>query len=157
MLRILSSFTRISMVLYLIILLIVYAYLPERVGLLFADTGEPVYSFSRDAFFYTFLLLFIILQWIFYLFSKHILASRFNKPPRQILGTWFQGLMLMINIFFILMTLFMGLANNAIDYPYSRIGWLSYVGPWLIILWILLFPVFFLRYRQDNRKVSELA
>lgn len=145
MIRIIRVFTTFSILLFLIILLIVYAFLPDPVGIMFSNSGEKLYTISRNVFFYSLLGSFFLVQLTFYLFRIYVLNNWLKNSEKQNLSVWFRGMFLTVNIFFILMVIFLGLANNAIDYTYKSILNLAFAGPVLLLIWLLLLPVFFIR------------
>ena len=143
MIRIIRVFTTFSILLFLIILLIVYAFLPDRVGIMFSNSGEKLYAISRNVFFYSLLWIFFLVQLTFYLFRIYVLKSWLKNSERLNLSVWFRGMFLTVNIFFILMVAFLGLANNAIDYTYKSIQNLAFAGPVMLLIWLLLLPAFY--------------
>jgi hypothetical protein len=151
MIKILKSFTTLSIIIFLIILLVIYAYLPKSVGIIFSDSGEITWNVTRDSFFYSFLFTFFFLQLIFYLFTQFKLNNVSHTSVNERLTIWFRGAILLINLFFIFTVLFLGLANNAVDYSYSSIKGIGYAGSVLIFIWILAFPVFYYSKGKMNR------
>ncbi len=148
MIKLLRSFTTLSIILFLIALLVVYAFLPGTVGILFSDTGKPVMDIGRNTFFYSSLGIFLIIQLIFYLFNQQVLEKHYTASENRPFNVWFRGIILLINLFFVLMIVFTGMANNAQDYSYSSVTAIAYVGPVLIFLWIFTLPFFYLQYRK---------
>ena len=138
--KFLKFFTNISIVIFLLALLLVYAFLPDPLGILFDKNGSTVYEISKGIFFYTTLFIFVIIQIIFILF-KRVSGKKLNIQGLY-LYTWFQGFHLAVNLFIILMLLFIGFANNAVDYSYGSIQFLVYLGPLIVILWLVMLPVF---------------
>ncbi len=150
MIRILRVFTTFSIIIFLIVLLIVYSFLADPVGIMFSNNGEFIYTISRNVFFYSLVGIFFLVQLIFYLFRTYVLNNWLINPDRQSLDIWFRGMFLIVNIFFILLLIFLGLANNAINYTYQSIVKLAMAGPVLMILWLLLLPVFYFRSIQKR-------
>ncbi len=150
MIKVFSGYTLLSIILFLIALLVVYAFLPGTVGILFYDDGSHLYDISRNSFFYGSLIIFLFIQLLFYLFITAVVNKKFSSSGGAALSVWFRGMVLAINFFLILMIIFTGLANNADDYTYSSILFIAYAGPAIIFIWLLLFPVFFKRYRRTR-------
>lgn len=138
--KFLKFFTTISIIFFLISLLAVYAFLPDPLGILFKENGSVMKVMSKDTFFYSVLFLFTISQIIMILFKKMGVFKMKIKNPYFI--TWFQGFHLAINLFIILMLVFIGLANNAVDYTYGSIQFINYLAPLIVIGWLVLLPVF---------------
>jgi hypothetical protein len=143
MLKLIRVFTTFTIFLFLITLLTVYAFSPEMVGILYTTEGEVMYEMSRNMFFYSAIILFMIFQLIFYLFKVNVIRHRFQGKKGNKLGIWFRGMFLGVNIFFILMIIFAGLASNAVDYSFSSILYIALIGPVLLLVWILIFPLFY--------------
>jgi len=145
MFKIISVFFSASIVLFLAVLMIVYAFMPESAGILFNDKGDRIQEISRDTFFYATLIGFVLFQLLFYLFIVNVLNKKFNTSKKINMSIWFKGMFLAINFFFILMLIFIGLANNAIDYTFTSIEYISFLGPGLIVVWLLIFPIFYFK------------
>lgn len=143
MTRIIRVFTTFSIILFVADLLLVYAFLPDPSGIMFTKDGAIIYSVSRNVFFYAFLVVFFLVQLIFYLFRTYVFSNWLENHEKQRLIAWFRGMFLLVNLFFILFVTFLGLANNAVDYTYSSVVNLAIAGPFLIIVWLLLLPVFY--------------
>jgi hypothetical protein len=120
---------------------VVYAFLPDPCGLLFNGKGDAVFEVSKNTLFYTVFFIFVIIQILFMLYDKVISIRKEIKPNLKI-STWLQGMILSINLFIILILIFIGLANNAVDYSFSSIRFLAYVAPLIVIIWLLSLPFF---------------
>ena len=140
--KFLKFFITVSIIVFLVALLIVYAFLPDPIGILFNENGLAIYEMSKDTFFYSVLFLFVISQIILILFKRGVMFKTKLKFSNII--TWFLGFHLSINLFIILMLAFIGLANNAVDYTFSSIQFISYLAPLLVIVWLVMLPVFLL-------------
>ncbi len=136
--KFLKFFTTISIIIFLVALLLVYAFLPDPLGLLFNEDGSAMQEMSKNSFFYYTLFLFVISQIILILFKNGRLFNM--KLNREYLITWFQGFHLSINLFVILMLIFIGLANNAVDYSFSSIQFISYLAPLGVLVWLITLP-----------------
>ena len=145
--KLLKFFTTVSVILFLVAVLLVYAFLPDPSGLLFNKEGLRILSCSKNTIFYSALFIFVVLQVLFILFNKSVLAKS-NTIMMQKIQLWFRGMHLAINLFIILMLIFIGLANNAIDYTFSSIHYLAYLAPSIVILWLLTLSVFLFMYRR---------
>lgn len=140
--KFLKFFTNISIVLFLVVLLLVYAFLPDPLGIIFDKKGATMHEMSKETFFYSTLFIFVIIQVVLILFKK---GSGLKIRIRDAyFNTWLQGFHLSINLFVILMLMFIGLANNAVDYSYGSIQFLVYLAPLIVILWLLVLPVMIL-------------
>lgn len=142
--RILKVFTTFSIVIFVGVLLFVYAFLPDPAGIIFTKNGDIIYAVSRNVLFYLFLVIFFLVQLIFYLFRTYVLNNWLENQDKHQLIFWFRGMFLLVNLFFILFVSFLGLANNAVDYTYSSVVNLAIAGPLLMIVWLLLLPFMYL-------------
>jgi hypothetical protein len=126
--------------------LLVYAFLPDPLGILFDEQGVIVHEISKGTFFYSTLFVFVITQIILILFKKGS-EMQFNiRHPY--LNSWIQGFHLAINLFVLLLLIFIGFANNAVNYTYDSIQFLIYLGPLILIVWALMLPIFMIRKRS---------
>lgn len=149
--KILRVLTTFSIIVFVGVLLIVYAFLPDPTGILFSKSGDIIYSISRNIFFYAFLIIFFLVQLIFYLFRNYVLNNWLENKGKQRLIIWFRGMFLLINLFFILFVSFLGFANNAVDYTYSSVVSLAIAGPLLMLLWLLILPFIFFSSSMKKR------
>lgn len=109
-----------------------YASLPENVLL---SDSIPVISVSRDAFFY-----------LFFTFVALLNASVF-AIPRLYAGnglfiTWFFGLIILLNCFFLVVAGFVSVFNSGENFNYERLGLIIYGSLILIFLWVASHPVY---------------
>ncbi len=137
--KFLKFFTNVSIVIFLVALLLVYAFLPDPLGILFNKNGLTVHEISKDIFFYSTLSIFVVIQVFMFLIKRENLRKLNSQRPY--FNTWFQGFHLTVNLYIITMLIFIGFANNAINYTYDSIHFLVYLGPLIIILWVVIFPV----------------
>lgn len=133
-----------SMLVVLANLLYVYASLPEQVVL--AGEGAEPYNIGREQFFYTAMTVIALANVIVYLFSKKLI-------PREDFRTWLHGLVITLNIFFIIGMSFTSLYNSAERFDFSRIGFIIYSSVGLVVLWALAWPV----YLVVNKIMSKQA
>jgi hypothetical protein len=152
MIKFLRVFTSFSIIVFLIVLLAVYAYLPEPVGIFFSEKGKIINEISRNTFFYLSAGGFILIQLIFYLFKKLVVKNGSFSKGRNGLEAWFRGMFLAVNIFLILMILYFGFANNTMDFSYTSILLFAIAGPVILVIWFLLFPLFYFKTFPDDKK-----
>jgi len=140
MFKVLKFLTNFTILVFLAVVLTVYAFMPQPAGILFDEEGKTIYSVPRDTFFYFSLFAFIAIQLIVFFFIKN-LEKKAEGDVMQRFLIWSQGFNLAINLFFILFLVFIGLANNAVDYSFSSIQFILYAAPLVVILWVMLLPV----------------
>jgi hypothetical protein len=111
----------------------VYASLPEVVIL--QDSGAVV-SISREALFYVVLALLALSNVVVFIISK------LQRQRDREFVSWFYGLIVTLNIFFIIALSFVSLYNSSEKFNYSRIGWIIYGSVGLMIIWAIGWPVY---------------
>jgi len=122
-----------SMLAVLANLLYVYASLPEQVSLI--EEGVETYAIGREQLFYSAMVIIAMANVIVYLFSKSI-------APDENFRTWLHGLVITLNIFFIIGLSFISLYNSAEKFDFSRIGFIIYSSVVLVVIWSLSWPVY---------------
>ncbi len=140
----------VTAILFVIILLYVYAYLPESV--VWNPSGQTtLQTLTRDSFFYLALILFVLTNVACFIFAKMLdlfkgsasLVSK-NRILQESFITWFSGLAVVINLFFIASIVFIGLTNNLDEQQLSYFYFLTFLAPvlfsicliWLVIILI---------------------
>ncbi len=113
--------------------LYVYASLPENVVL---AESENTVSIAREVLFYAVLALLTLVNVIVLVFSR-----LYAKGDSDFLS-WFYGLIITLNFFFIIALSYLSLYNSSEKFDYSRIGWVIYGSVGLMILWALGWPVY---------------
>lgn len=154
LIKILNFSITLSMVFFLITLLIVYIFLENPVSIWFASDDSSTIQITHNEFFYGFLLVFFMLQMIFYIFSRLVIDKKFSSGNALYISMWFRGMAIAINMFFILMIIVTGLVNHSREYPFTKIILPAYTGPALLILWLILFPVFIWKSRQTGQGIT---
>ena len=112
-------------------LLTVYASLPENVSL-FQD-GLQVVSVSLEAFFYLALAVITLTNALVY-----VIKSLFEKEEGM--RAWFHGLIVTLNIFFVITLFFVSAYNTTERFDFQRVGPFIYASVILIVLWALFWP-----------------
>lgn len=142
--RVFGFFITATIVLYLGAILIVYAFMPDPCGLLFDEHGKIYYSLSRNIFFYTSIFAFLLIQILMTAIEKSYFMKSHNDAKFIRIKIWYKGLRLAVNIFLILMLVFIGLANNAVNFSFESIHNIPYFASGIVLIWMLTFPVFLL-------------
>lgn len=125
-------------------LLYIYASLPEQVGLM--EEGLEVISVGREFLFYTALGVIALANVMVYLFSKSL-------TPDEDFRAWIHGLVITLNIFFIIAMSFISLYNSTERFDFSRIGFIIYGSVGLVALWVISWPV----YRIFRKSIAKPA
>ena len=141
-LKLLKAIWFLSMLVTLGALLFVYASLPQEV--LVQDDTEARVAISNELFFYLAMLLIAISNALVFVMAK---VFKTNEELR----TWFYGLVIALNIFFIVGMNFISLYNSAEKFDYDRIALIIYGSLALIILWASAWPVYAI-FKRSNLK-----
>jgi hypothetical protein len=115
------------------IFMYVYAALPDPV-IVFDDGGEM--TLRKEAVFYIFLFLMAIFNMLVYVFRR-----MFPTDEEQPFVSWFVGLVICLNIFFVVSLAFLSLYNSNEKFDYPRIGPIIYGSIGLLIVWTLSWPL----------------
>lgn len=113
-------------------LLYVYADLPENV--IVQQEGIETVLISRDVFFYIVLTLLTVTNVTVYAIGsvyKHDLSFK----------AWFCGLMITLNLFFVVGLFLVNAYNSDERFDFSRIGFVIYGSLGLMVLWAISWPV----------------
>ena len=116
-------------------LMYIYAGLPEEVVIQQEESGNI--SMNKEVLFYAFLATIVLVNVLVYLIGK---VFQRDEDFRA----WFHGLIITINIFFIISFSHLGLSNSAERFDYSRIGFIIYGSVGLIVLWAISWPLYLL-------------
>jgi hypothetical protein len=113
-------------------LLLVYASLPETVVV--QEEGVQQVRLTRDTFFYIALAAITIINAMVYLIKKFYLKD-------ETFRSWFHGLVITINLFFIVALSLVNSFNSGERFDFSRIGFVVYGSMALIVIWAFAWPV----------------
>jgi|GEM_PF-324662 len=133
MLKLFKAVWFLSMLAVMVNLLYVYAGLPEQVSL--SEKDFEIYSVSKETFFYIAMSFITMGNLLVYLFSKRLI-------PNEEFRTWIHGLVITINIFFIVGMSFISLFNSAERFDFERIRFIIYSSVGLVVLWALSWPIY---------------
>jgi hypothetical protein len=116
-------------------LMYVYASLPEEVVIQEESTGQILVN--REILFYLWVAAIVVVNILVYLIGKMF-------PGELSLRAWFHGLIITINMFFVVAFSHLSLYNSGEKFDYARIGVIIYGSIGLIILWAIAWPVYLL-------------
>ncbi len=123
--------------------LYMYASLPETVILVESDN---VVSTSREVLFYVVVALLAIINTVVFILSK------LHGGREEDFLSWFFGLIITLNFFFIIALSYVSLYNSSEKFDYSRIGWVIYGSVGLMILWALGWPIYSVLRNFSNKQ-----
>jgi hypothetical protein len=132
-LKMFKAFWFLSVLIVLANLLYVYAALPENVVIQEESAGRVVAG--REFLFYVITAVLVLVNVMVYIFSK--VFSR-----EENFRAWFHGLIITINIFFVLAMNFVQVYNSSENFDYSRIDFIIYGSVALVVLWAVSWPVY---------------
>lgn len=133
--------------------MLIYAYLDDRVGIASNEWGMPNEFITRETFFYSSLIAFVISNGLLYSLSKMLMLSRRGVTSEKIfalrtdLAAWLLGFAGSLNLFFVFTMAFFGLFNSKENYTIDRFVVLVYAGPLLLAIMFGLL-VYILRKRR---------
>lgn len=122
----------ISMLAVVANMLYVYAGLPEEVVVGEEDLSN--YVIGREILFYSWLAVVGITNVLVYVFGKSI-------EPDETFRTWLTGLIITVNLFFIIGLSFIGLYNSSETFDFNRAGIVLYISMGLMGIWLTSWPV----------------
>ena len=132
-LKIFKAVWFLSMIAVLGNLLYIYAGLPEMVTIEEESSGGT--SVDKETFFYVALLSLTVANSMVYLVSRSI-------PKDLDTRAWFHGLVITLNIFFVVAFSLIGLVNSAERYDFARIGFTIYGSVILFVAWAVSWPLY---------------
>ncbi|HTF21226.1 MAG TPA: hypothetical protein VK658_24285 [Chryseolinea sp.] len=130
-----------SMLATLVILIFNYAGLPETVVV--QEEGPSVFRLSRDAYFYTMTAFIAVANMMVFPIGKV-----FAWQPA--FRSWFYGLVIALNFFFIVSMNFVGLFNSGEKFDYNQIRYIVYFSVGLFLVWTISWPFYLLYRRMAN-------
>jgi len=131
-LKIFKAVWFLSLMAWLALFLYVYASLPEEV--LIREAENKVFL-SREAVFYLFLAAIVLVNGLVFIVSRLF-------TDRENFLSWFCGLIICFNFFFVIVLNFINLVNSGEKFNYDRIGYVIYGSVGLFVVWAVGWPVY---------------
>lgn len=122
-----------SVILFLGTLALVYAYLPIQVQLTEEKNQLVIH---RENFFYFAVVFFLVINLLAVLMTNLLSPWVMLKGGEQAVA-WLAGLGFVINIYLSMLMGFIGVLNNQAHVSTSGFAYLNYIGPVLILVWII--------------------
>lgn len=128
MLKVLNFLKVLSVILFLGVLLLVYAYLPVMIDI---QPDSQDIQVRKETFFYYSIAAFVMINLVLFVFQ------RLTEPKLMGEGikAWMRGLSFIINIYLAMLVGFVGVINNATHINPSGYAYLNYLGPILLVVW----------------------
>lgn len=146
MIKVTKLLYTLSIFVFLAILLYVYAFLPDQIGIFFERDGSASLTIQRADFFYAALGLFVLTNGAILLYRKmnrgHL---NLGKTSFEDMSTaeqvyhWLMGLSFVINVIYIFSIMFVGMYHNSEHFDITNYVALIYIGPILLAGWIFWF------------------
>lgn len=114
---------------------LLYDYAAWQEELIVQDEADNQVSLSREVLFYILVAVFALVNVLVYVVSKMF-------PSEENFRAWFHGLIVTVNIFFIVAMNLIAVYNNTDRFDFSRVGFLVYGSVGLIICWAVAWPVY---------------
>ena len=130
--KVLKILKFLTVVLFLITILSVYAFLPREVSLYIGDL-----QVSKEYFFYASLILFCVLNFLFSSLAWFYQRIKEENPKRQQLKDWLTSLPVPINGYLLFMIAYIGIINNPESVNPDSYAYLLYLGPVLVVIWVV--------------------
>lgn len=143
--RLVGFFKTTSWLLFLAALLWSYAYLPVQVTYRFDQAGTALDVMSKDSFFFASLAIFLIVNIICIIFLRTVKKvdstddgdGLQNRALKKDIIMWITGFIGILNIFFSISLMLISNLNGAQEFQGTFIGAFIFIGPTLILLWII--------------------
>ncbi len=129
--KVLKVVKLLSLIIFLIVLLTIYAYLPKITALHVSGLET-----SKETFFYGALALFSLVNFLFSVLSVLFKKRKASTAKAESLRSWFLSVPIMFNFYLIFIVAYIGIINNADSINPSSYFYLVYLGPILVIGWI---------------------
>lgn len=150
----------ITTLLFLVVLLWEYSYLPQTVEVLGGAERETYGTLSRENFFYIVLAVFAFSNAMLFALRKLILMNIDQKEKRESAGKvslkkdisdWLLGFAGSLNVFLILALIYIGFYNNPSGVNFSHYSPLVYGGPVLMLILVGILIYILLKKRDGNK------
>lgn len=146
MIKVVKLLYTLSIFTFLIVLLYVYAFLPDQIGVFFDAGGNETISMHRADFFYSALGLFVLTNGSILLFRRmnrgqlNLGKTDFDDmTSAEMIYHWLNGLSFVINVIYIFSIMFVGMYHNSEHFDITNYVSLIYIGPVLLAGWIFWF------------------
>jgi prepilin signal peptidase PulO-like enzyme (type II secretory pathway) len=114
---------------------LLYGYASMREEVIVREAVDGAIRISRETFFYMVLALLTIINVLVFIIARIMVRSEDFK-------SWFYGLVITFNIFFIVGIGFVSLYNSGETYDYSRLQPVMYGSIGLLLLWSFAWPIY---------------
>ncbi|WP_424960990.1 hypothetical protein [Ekhidna sp.] len=128
MIKAIKVLNRISVLLFSAIFLLVYAYLPIAVDLGIDEVGQ----LHKQNFFYYFFGAFMVINILL-----RVTTNLGTRHLKEEISSWIRSIVFIVNFYLTTMVGFIGVLNNTNHISPESYAYLSYLGPTLLIIWVI--------------------
>lgn len=146
MIKVTKLLYTLSIFVFLAMLLYVYAFLPDEIGVYFEVDGSASMILQRADFFYAALGLFVLTNGAILMYRKlnrgylNLGKTDFDDmSTAELIYHWLMGLSFVINVIYIFSIMFVGMYHNSEHFDITNYVALIYIGPVLLAGWIFWF------------------
>jgi len=126
-----------------------YAFMASQVNYRFDPAGDALGTANKNTYFFGAMAIFLLTNVVCYYFTrvlKRIDTTEDgkgirNRSLKNDLISWIKGFAGVLNLFFSLILVFLGLMNMSADYNIKTLGFYVYLGPLLILAWFFYLAV----------------
>lgn len=145
-LRFAKVFYFLSVVLFIITFLYIYASLPEEISYEVNDTGYPIKQISKDTYFFIAIAAFFVLNLLVTIPAKMIenqsipslrILFQVGDPFRDLMLSWVYSFSGILNICLIIMAFYILRLNNLNGIGHGGISFIFYLIPLFFVIWIV--------------------
>ena len=147
--KFIGFFRNVTILLFTGALIWSYAFLASQVNYRFDPAGGALGTASKDTYFFGAIVIFLLVNIVCLWFVKTLRKITTtedgtgirNKSLKMDLIGWVKGFAGVLNLFFSLILVFLGLMNMSADYNIKTMGFYVYLGPILIVIWFFYLAV----------------
>ena len=147
--KFIGFFRNVTILLFTGALIWSYAFMASQVSYRFDPAGDALGTANKDTYFFGAIAIFLLANVVCYYFTKVLQKINTtedgvgirNQYLKKDLITWIKGFAGVLNLFFSLILVFLGLMNMSSDYNIKTLGFYVFLGPILILVWFFYLAV----------------
>ncbi|MBO3697075.1 hypothetical protein [Roseivirga sp. E12] len=147
--KFIGFFRNVTILLFTGALIWSYAFMASQVNYRFDPAGDALGTASKNTYFFGAIIVFLLANVVCSYFTRVLKKITTTEDGRGIrnrslkkdLINWIKGFAGVLNLFFSLILVFLGLMNMSADYNIKTLGFYVYLGPVLILSWFFYLAV----------------
>lgn len=147
--KFIGFFRNVTILLFTGALIWSYAFMASQVSYRFDPAGDALGTANKDTYFFGAIVVFLLANVVCFYFTKVLKKITTtedgkgirNRSLKNDLMIWIRGFAGVLNLFFSLILVFLGLMNMSADYNIKTLGFYVYLGPVLILGWFFYLAV----------------